>query len=135
MPRSDSTPLKLTDRGGGRIDGAVPDFEHKRLVRLRRGDPPPERELDLHGLRGEEARRALHAELRAALAAGERCLLVIHGRGARSQAGAVLRDALPAWLAEPPHGPRILAFAAADDHGGGATYVLLRRTRHPIGAP
>jgi DNA-nicking Smr family endonuclease len=128
-PPAGRGPFTLTDRGGGRIDGAAPGFEHRRLVRLRHGDPPPDRELDLHGLRRDEARRALHAELRDALAAGERCLLVIHGRGSRSQAGAVLRDALPAWLAEPPHGPRVLAFAASDDHAGGASYVLLRRTR------
>jgi len=122
-------PFALIDRGGGRIDGAASGFDRQRLVRLRSGDPPPDRELDLHGLRREEARRLLRAELRAALAAGERCLLVIHGRGARSEAGAVLRDALPDWLAEEPHGARVLAFAAAGGHGGGATYVLLRRPR------
>ncbi|HEY8493836.1 MAG TPA: Smr/MutS family protein [Myxococcota bacterium] len=117
----------LIDRGGGRVDGATAGFDRRRLVRLRRGDPPPERELDLHGLRRDEARRALRAALREALAAGERCLLVVHGRGMRSEAGAVLREALPGWLAEPPHGARVLAFASADAHAGGATYVLLRR--------
>jgi len=122
-------PFALIDRGGGRIDGAASGFDRQRLVRLRSGDPSPDRELDLHGLRREEARRVLRAELRAALAAGERCLLVIHGRGARSEAGAVLRDALPDWLAEEPHGSSVLAFAAAGGHGGGATYVLLRRRR------
>jgi DNA-nicking Smr family endonuclease len=121
--------LALIDRGGGRIDGAASGFDRRRLVRLRGGDPPPDRELDLHGLRQDEARRAVGAALRDALAAGERCLLVIHGRGTRSEAGAVLRDALPRWLAEEPHGPRVLAFAAADDRAGGATYVLLRRPR------
>src|SRR5690606_4523367 len=120
----------LFDRGGGRVDGAASGFERRRLVRLRGGDPPPDRELDLHGLRRDEARRHLRAALREAIAAGERCVLVVHGRGARSgEAGAVLRDALPAWLAEPPHGARVLAFASADDHAGGATYVLLRRFR------
>ena len=118
----------LIDRGGGRVDGAASGFERRRLVRLRRGDPPPDRELDLHGLRRDEARRALRAALREALAAGERCLLVVHGRGTRSEAGAVLREALPDWLAEPPHGAHVLAVASADAHAGGATYVLLRRT-------
>jgi DNA-nicking Smr family endonuclease len=122
-------PFALTDRGGGRVDGAASGFDRRRLARLRRGDPPPDRQLDLHGLRRDEARRRLRGELRDALAAGERCLLVIHGRGARSETGAVLRDALPAWLAEEPHGARVLAFASADDHAGGATYVLLRRLR------
>lgn len=122
-------PFTLVDRGGGRVDGATPGFERRRLVRLRAGDPPPDRELDLHGLRGDEARRALRAALRDALAAGERCLLVVHGRGARSEAGAVLREALPDWLGEEPHGAQVLAFAAAAGRSGGATYVLLRRRR------
>lgn len=120
----------MSDRGGGRVDGAASGLDRRRLVRLRGGDPPPERELDLHGLRRDEARRRLHAALREALVAGERCLLVVHGRGARSgDAGAVLRDALPAWLAEEPHGAAVLGFASSDGHGGGATYVLLRRAR------
>jgi len=122
-------PFALSDRGGGRLDGAASGFDRRRLARLRAGDPPPERELDLHGLRRDEARRRLRAELCAALAGGERCLLVIHGRGARSADGAVLRDALPGWLAEPPHGESVLAFASADGHAGGASYVLLRRRR------
>jgi DNA-nicking Smr family endonuclease len=122
-------PFALIDRGGGRIDGAASGFDHRRLVRLRAGDPPPERELDLHGLRRDEARRLLRTELRAAQAAGERCLLVVHGRGARSETGAVLRHALPDWLAEEPLGSAVLAFASADGHRGGATYVLLRRSR------
>jgi DNA-nicking Smr family endonuclease len=56
-------------------------------------------------------------------------VLVVHGRGMRSEAGAVLRDALPAWLAAEPHGPSVLAFAAGEPQRGGATYVLLRRRR------
>lgn len=56
-------------------------------------------------------------------------MLVIHGRGTRSEAGAVLREALPRWLAEEPHGASVLGFAAADGHAGGASYVLLRRRR------
>ncbi len=127
--KPDTTRFVLTDRGGGRIDGNASGFDRRRLRDLRRGDPPPDRELDLHGLRRDEAHRVLSAELRAAIAAGARCVLVIHGRGTRSPAGPVLRSSLPTWLAEPPHGPCILAFAASDDHAGGATYVLLRRAR------
>lgn len=124
-----SVSFVIEDRGGGRLEGRVAGFETRRLRALRRGEPAPEREVDLHGLRREEARRAVRAALRAALDAGERCLLVIHGRGARSEAGAVLREALPGWLAEAPHGASVLAFASADGHGGGATCVLLRRRR------
>lgn len=127
--QTDTARFVLTDRGGGRIDGVASGFDRRRLRELRRGEPPPDREVELHGLRRDEARRALSAALREALAAGARCVLVIHGRGTRSPAGPVLRSALPAWLAEPPHGSGILGFAASENHAGGATYVLLRRSR------
>ncbi len=127
--QTDTTRFALIDRGGGRIDGSASGFDRRRLRNLRRGDPPPDLEVDLHGLRRDEAHRVLSAELRAARAAGARCVLVIHGRGTRSPAAPVLRSSLPAWLAEPPHGPSVLAFAASDNHAGGATYVLLRRAR------
>ncbi len=91
----------------------------------------PERRLDLHGLDRAAARRALHAELDGAWRAGARCILVVHGRGRGSSEGPVLRGLLPTWLAEPPGGPHVLAFAPASgaDGGSGATYVLLRRRR------
>jgi DNA-nicking Smr family endonuclease len=41
----------------------------------------------------------------------------------------VLKEALLEWLAEPPIGPKVLAFTSARgrDGGVGATYVLVRR--------
>jgi DNA-nicking Smr family endonuclease len=119
----------LVDRGGGLVDGATAGFDRRRLRALRRGEPEPDLEVDLHGLTSQAARRELRAALREAIAAQARCVLVVHGRGNRSESGAVLRDALPDWLAEEPYGAAILAFAAADDRRGGATYVLLRRAR------
>jgi DNA-nicking Smr family endonuclease len=128
---SGATEFSLDPRPGGAADGWTSGFDRRRLRQLRRGGIAPELELDLHGLTREEARRALRRTLRDALARGLRCVLVVHGRGARSSAdtGPVLRDALPGWLAEPPHGASVLAFAAAEDRRGGATYVLLRRAR------
>jgi DNA-nicking Smr family endonuclease len=116
-------------RAGGAVEGWVAGFDRGRLRALRRGEIQPELEIDLHGLRRDEARRALRAALRDALDAGMRCVQVVHGRGLRSQAGPVLREALPAWLAEAPHGQCVLAFASAEDRHGGASYVLLRRER------
>jgi len=121
--------FELDDRGAAGVDGWSPGFDRRRLRALRRGEIAPDREIDLHGMTRTAARRALGAELRAALAAGERCVLVVHGRGNRSESGPVLREALPAWLAEEPHQGAVLAFAAAEDRRGGATYVLLRRDR------
>jgi DNA-nicking Smr family endonuclease len=119
----------LEARAGGGCDGFAAGFDRRRLRALRRGEIEPDRELDLHGMTSAAAHRELGAALREAIDAGARCVLVVHGRGNRSEAGAVLRDALPGWLAEEPYAARVLAFAAAEGRRGGATYVLLRRAR------
>jgi len=121
--------FELSDRGGGALEGIAPGFDRRRLRALRRGEIAPDLELDLHGLRREEAHRALRKALREALADGARCVLVVHGRGLRSEGDPVLRASLAGWLAEAPHGPRVLAFTPAEGRHGGATYVLLRRSR------
>lgn len=121
--------LQLERRAGGAIDGWAAGFDRRRLRALRRGDVEPDIEIDLHGMTRAEAHRELRAALRDALAENARCVLVVHGRGNRSETGPVLRDALPGWLAEDPHGAAVLAFAAAEERRGGATYVLLRRPR------
>ena len=63
---------------------------------------------------------------------GERCVLVITGKGrnSRQQVG-VLREKIPQWLARGPSARRVLAFVTARpcDGGEGALYVLLRRER------
>ncbi len=113
--------------GLGFADG-ISDAQRRRLER---GRIPCERRVDLHGMRAEEARRHCLDELSEAIDAGERCVLVVHGRGKNSKQAPVLRQALPGWLAEPRLAGRVLAFAPAQpaDGGNGATYVLLRRTR------
>ena len=121
--------LTLDDRGPGGVDGWASGFDRRRLRALRRGEIEPDLEIDLHGLTSAAARRALRTALREAIEAGARCLLVVHGRGMRSEAAPVLRTALPTWLGEEPHGASVLAFAAAEARRGGATYVLLRRSR------
>jgi DNA-nicking Smr family endonuclease len=116
-------------RAGERVEGGAPGIDRKHLRRLRSGAVPVDIRVDLHGLRGEGARKAVREALIAACEAGQRCALVIHGRGQRSESGPVLKQALPGWLAEPPLGARVMAFASAtpEDGGTGATYVLLRR--------
>lgn len=117
------------DRGPAGVDGWASGFDRRRLRDLRRGAIEPDVEIDLHGLTRAAAHRALCSILRDSIARGDRCVLVVHGRGQRSEAGPVLREHLPRWLAEDPHASSILAFAAATDRRGGATYVLLRRAR------
>ena len=116
-------------RVGERVEGRAPGIDRKHLRRLRSGDVPVDVRVDLHGLHGPEAREAVREALIGAAEAGGRCALVIHGRGHRSERGSVLREALPRWLAEPPLGAWVMAFASATpaDGGTGATYVLLRR--------
>jgi len=95
--------------------------------RLKRGRQKVEARLDLHGLTQDEAHRALLGFIRAARAAGKRCVMVITGRG-RLGSG-VLRAAVPRWLDEAEFRPHLLAIATArpQDGGAGALYVMLRR--------
>ena len=116
-------------RNAERLEGRAPGIDRKLLRRLRAGAYAVERRIDLHGLLAAEARETVHTALLEAAEAGQRCALVIHGRGLHSADEPVLKRSLPDWLAEAPLGERVMAFAsAAPEHGGlGATYVLLRK--------
>lgn len=120
---------------GGRLRGLAEGVDRRHLRRLERGGWEEEAEIDLHGLRRDEAGRALREALREAHAEGMRCIRVVHGRGLHSELGPVLREALPGWLTAPPAGRLVMAFATAPaaQGGEGATLVLLRRRRGPAG--
>jgi DNA-nicking Smr family endonuclease len=110
----------------GRRAGVPPDV----LRKLRRGLWPVDAQLDLHGLRAAEAREALELFLGEKRARGERCVLVVHGKGEHSPAGiGVLRGEMSAWLSQGRASAHVSAFATArsDDGGEGAVYVLLVR--------
>jgi DNA-nicking Smr family endonuclease len=109
---------------------AAPGVNDAKLFALGRGDPEPEERIDLHGLRLDAAGRILMDRIESARARGLRCVVVVHGRGQRSETGeAVLRDALPGWLSKAASAKHLLGFAPAPKrHGGkGAMLVLLRR--------
>jgi len=114
---------------GEDVDGWAGRAGQEALRRIHRGEWPADLRLDLHGCGVEQARQEVRATLRRALRAGLGGVLIVHGRGVGSEAGPVLKGSLPAWLAEPPHGSRILAYSSAGPHGGrgGATLVALRR--------
>jgi DNA-nicking Smr family endonuclease len=116
---------------GERVEGLAEGIDRAHLDRLKRGQVPVEREVELHGLRQDEAGLEVRIELREAFEMAERCVLIIHGRGAHAETGPVLKEALLGWLCEPPLDRLVMAFASAvPEHGGtGATYVLLRRKR------
>ena len=99
--------------------------------RLKRGLHPIEARLDLHGRTQAEAHRELIEFVEACCRGGQRCVLVITGRGFGPDGPGVLKRAVPRWLAEAGLRRRILAVAAAQPHhgGAGALYLLLRRRR------
>ena len=121
----------VIERRGDDVFARGEDVSRKQLVELRAGRVPVDREVDLHGLDEAAARRALLAAIERAREDALRCLLVIHGAGHPSEAGPVLKRALPDWLTEDAVAGRLLAFATASTRlgGSGATLLLLRRTR------
>jgi DNA-nicking Smr family endonuclease len=96
------------------------------VTRLRRGHWSIQGEIDLHGLRREEARDELAAFMREAARRGWRCLRVVHGKGHGSPGRQpVLKAKVHRWLGQ--HAG-VLAFtqASAPQGGAGALIVLLR---------
>ena len=115
---------------GQRVEGRRVDLPPETLRRLRRGLVPVDGRLDLHGMGVPEARAQLEVFLRTMRSRGERCVLVIHGKGEHSPRGvAVLRGEIAAWLSQGASSEHVAAFTTSSlaDGGEGAVYVLLRR--------
>jgi DNA-nicking Smr family endonuclease len=105
------------------------------VARLRRGHWVVQGQIDLHGLRVEEARDALAAFVGASLKAGHRCLRVIHGKGLGSVGREpVLKGKVLKWLVQRDE---VLALCQArpTDGGAGALIVLLRPGERKVSAP
>jgi len=97
--------------------------------RLRAGDWTIQRQLDLHGLRTDEARDALGAFVRNAHKQGVRCVRVVHGKGLGSPGRQpVLKVKAQRWLIQKQE---VLAFVSAKpaEGGAGALVVLLAPAR------
>jgi DNA-nicking Smr family endonuclease len=110
----------------GRRAGVAPDM----VRRLRRGLFPIDARLDLHGMRADEARGVLERFLGEKRGRGERCVLVVHGKGEHSPGRqGVLRGEIAAWLSQGSASVHVDAFSTAqpEDGGEGAAYVLLVR--------
>lgn len=93
--------------------------------RLRKGKIDPEAVLDLHGLTQAQAHTRLVSFVRRGHEMGNRCLLVITGKGG------VLRELAPRWLDELRAAVTGVQSAHVRHGGGGAFYVYLRRKRAP----
>ncbi|MGQ7249793.1 Smr/MutS family protein [Halomonas sp. V046] len=109
------------------LDFALPDLPYRTRSQLKRGQISWEGGLDLHGYTLEQARQELESFLRDALLAGQRCVIVVHGKAWGATADyPVIKSHVNTWLRE---WPSVLAFCSATDAEGGtgAVYVLLRR--------
>ena len=105
---------------------AAPGVDRRELRKLRRGDYPPVRRLDLHGFTGAEAVAKVTRFIEASRTTC-RSIAIVHGRGLHSKDNiAVLKTRVRACLRQHPG---VLAFSDAPqgDGGAGAVYVLLRR--------
>ena len=100
----------------------------KRMSQLRSGEIPWQARLDLHGYRPDAARDSLCQFINHQLNLGNRCLLIIHGKGGLRGEAPILKNHVNHWLKQLPN---VLAFhsALARDGGSGALYVLLQRQR------
>jgi DNA-nicking Smr family endonuclease len=117
-----TTLLDVDDALSFRRPGIGTDVTRK----LRKGDWSIQREIDLHGLRREDAREALAAFIRLAVRDGVRCIRVVHGKGLGSPGKTpVLKSKVQGWLVQKNE---VLAFvqARADEGGAGALVVLLK---------
>lgn len=120
-----STLLDADDAMSFRRPGINTDVTRK----LRAGEWSIQRQLDLHGMRSDEARDALGTFIRDAWKQGVRCVRVVHGKGLGSPGKQpVLKAKVQRWLIQKNE---TLAFVQAKpaEGGAGALVVLLAPAR------
>jgi DNA-nicking Smr family endonuclease len=105
-----------------------PGLQTRVVQRLKRGEFPAEAVLDLHGFKLVEAELMLQRFLAHAAQNHWRQVLIIHGKGARSGQGPVLKNSVNQWLRAYS---LVLAFCSAQpqDGGTGAVYALLKHSQ------
>ena len=111
-------------------------LEHRYRRKIIRGARSIDARIDLHGLYQHEAHDRLRNFLYGAQAQGHKIVLVITGKGGRSDPAGmaergILRRIVPQWLAMPDMRSVVLGYEEAHaTHGGsGALYVRIRRRR------
>ena len=115
------TLLDTDDALSFRRPGMGPDVTRK----LRRGGWSIQGQLDLHGLRQDDARESLSQFIKDAHKTGWRCVRVVHGKGLGSPGKTpVLKGKVQSWLIQKNE---VLAFVQARpaQGGAGALVVLL----------
>jgi len=119
-------PLEAALESGDALSYVRDGISTQVLRKLRSGFWAVQDELDLHGLRSDEARELLAQFLAGALRRGQRCLRVIHGKGSRSRNNEpVLKGKVAAWLRQRSE---VLAYCEARpaEGGSGAVVVLIK---------
>ncbi|CAM4274301.1 Smr/MutS family protein [Comamonas aquatilis] len=117
-----STLLDVDDQLSFRRPGIGLEVTRK----LRGGQWSIQRQLDLHGLRSDEAREALGQFIRLSHRTGIRCVRIVHGKGLGSPGRMpVLKSKVQRWLVQKKE---VLAFVQARpaEGGAGALVVLLQ---------
>lgn len=128
---------KLVRTGEGFVVSLTPEYRegvghhvHPVVTRsLHGGRYSIQDHIDLHGLTAMEAEQVFNDFMNAAIRAGKRAVLIVHGRGLSSPGRPVLKSKVHGWLSSGPWRKWVMAFtsARACDGGTGATYVLLRQ--------
>lgn len=112
--------LLLTDDG---LSFRRPGVGQDVVAKLRRGHWSIQTQIDLHGLRRDEARESLAAFVRESMRRGQRCLRVVHGKGHGSPGKQpVLKAKVQRWLAQCAE---VIAFAQASGPQGGAGALIV----------
>lgn len=104
-----------------------PEISAEVVRKLRRGHWSLQAQIDLHGLRRDQAREALGSFVGESARRGLRCVRVVHGKGNGSPGREpVLKSRVRRWLVQKQE---VLAFvqAQAQDGGSGALMVLLQQ--------
>ena len=115
------------------MEGVAPGIDYRLAQRIHRGDYAVQAYIDLHGHTIEEAKPVVERFLATAYATGQRCVMIIHGRGRNSKDNKpVLKEQVQFWLSHGRLSRMVLAFATAPltDGGAGAVCILLRRAPH-----
>ncbi len=100
-----------------------PNVSREVVRKLRSGAWNVQAQLDLHGMRSDEARSTLVSFLHASHQQGLRCLRIIHGKGLSSTGKQpVLKNKVRAWLTQKEE---VIAYCEAPAHSGGAGAVLV----------
>jgi DNA-nicking Smr family endonuclease len=108
----------------------APGVSKQMTTSLQKGEIPPNKSIDLHGMTRQEAHQEVRRTLLSVRRDNHRCLKVVTGRGQNTPDGhGVLKEALPTWVTTAPLNAHVLALVTAPGRlgGHGAYLILIRR--------